>query len=105
MPYGQNSDAMLRSMSSMGRALVLDLSSTHTILVPSSSVTHAKSVPAKMVTQQSAPPQVPEASSPLPQEIEVDTAAITGPILEAIAASKANGSHRLSGDGMQPHPP
>lgn len=75
----------LRSQGSMeaGSAHSLPVSS------PVSATLSAKTVAVKM-SQHAAPVSGEPESSPLTtQEIEVDTAAITGPILEAIAASKS----------------
>lgn len=68
-----------------------DAGSAPTILAPVSSIQHAKKESARM-EQESSPGPAGDTlklfTAPLPPELEVDTAAITGPILEAIAASK-----------------
>lgn len=72
----------LRSQGSMAA------SSAHSSSIPVASSQHAKHLAVKMAQQSSPASGSPDDSSHPSQEIEVDTAAITGPILEAIAASK-----------------
>lgn len=75
-------ERQLRSKESMAS------SSAHAILVPVSAAQRAQTHTGKMAQRESPTRKAPEIPAMPSQEIEVDTDAITGPILEAIAASK-----------------